>query len=59
MQLMMATDVSFEAVKESDRQRDRREVKECELVWNIDERTIEDMRGRVTEIDETEEYFEW
>lgn len=59
MQLMMATDVSFEAVKESDRQRDRREVKECELVWNIDERTIEDMRGWVTEIDETEEYFEW
>lgn len=54
---MMATDVLSEAVKKSNRQRDRRQVKEWEMVWNIDGRTIEDMRGQVTEIDETDKYF--
>ncbi len=49
---MMVTDTASEAVKESDRQKDWRGVKEWEMAWNIDERTIEDMRGRVTEIDE-------
>lgn len=53
VQLMMVTDTVSEAVKKTDRQKDWRGVKEWEVAWNIDERTIEDMRGRVTEIDET------
>lgn len=52
VQLMMVTDTVSEAVKKTDRQKDWRGVKEWEVAWNIDEKTIEDMRGRVTEIDE-------